>query len=205
MKIRNIIFDLGGVLLNIDFNKTAAAFTALGIKNFDDYFTQFHADPLFKRLELGGMPDNNFFDELRSTASITADNNSIIVAWNSMLLDFPEERIERLKKLKTDYRLFLFSNTNAIHHEAFHQAFRNRFGFNMDELFEKVYYSHVIRHRKPDPASFLYVINDSKLDPAETAFIDDTMPNVEAARKVGLLGIHVPPGKSLLDVLDENL
>lgn len=205
MQIRNIIFDLGGVLLNIDFNKTSAAFTALGIKNFDDYFTQFHADPLFKKLELGGIPGNSFFDELRSATSITADNHAIINAWNSMLLDFPGERIDRLKELKADYRLFLFSNTNAIHHQAFHQAFHDRFGFNMDELFEKAYYSHMIGHRKPDPASFLFVINDSQLIPGETAFIDDTMPNVEAARDAGLIGIHVPPGKSLLEVLDENL
>lgn len=203
MTIRNIIFDLGGVLLNIDFKKTAAAFTGLGVKDFDNYFTQFHANPLFKSLEVGGLPDHRFYDELRATASITAGNNAIDRAWNAMLLDFPSERVTRLQELGQQYRLFLFSNTNAIHHAAFHGAFQDRFGFPLDTLFEKAYYSHLIGHRKPDAEAFHYVIRDSAVEPAETIFIDDTLPNIEAAKAIGLQAALVAPGKTVIEVLDE--
>lgn len=205
MAIKNIIFDLGGVLLNLDFGKTADAFTALGIKNFNDYFNQFHANPLFKKLELGGVADNSFYDLLRHTASISASNQQIDLAWNAMLLDFPKERIEKLHELAKTYRLFLFSNTNAIHHAAFHSNFQQHFGFDFDSLFEKAYYSHLIGYRKPGIESFEYVMSDSRLNPSETLFIDDTLPNVEAAIKAGLQAIHVTPQKDLMQWLKEVL
>lgn len=205
MAIKNIIFDLGGVLLNLDFEKTAGAFTALGVKDFHEYFTQYHADPLFKKLEVGAVADQGFYDAFRKTAVITAGNNEIDTAWNAMLLDFPVHRIEKLKELGSSYRLFLFSNTNAIHHEAFHHRFYEQFGFQLDSLFEKAYYSHLIGYRKPGLDAFNFVINDSKVAPAETLFIDDTRPNVDAALQVGLHAALVSPQKDLVKVLSEIL
>ena len=205
MAIKNIIFDLGGVLLNLDFEKTAGAFTALGVKNFHEYFTQYHAAPLFKKLEVGAVADQGFYDSLRETALINADNKEIDTAWNDMLLDFPRKRIEKLQELAGNYRLFLFSNTNAIHHAAFHHSFYEKFGFQLDSLFEKAYYSHLIGYRKPEIDSFLFVINDSQVDPAETLFIDDTRPNIDAAKKSGLQAALVSPQKDLVTVLGEVL
>ena len=205
MATRNIIFDLGGVLLNLDFEKTADAFTALGVRNFHDYFTQYHAAPLFKKLEVGSVADQSFYDSVRQIALITADNNDIDTAWNAMLLDFPHHRIEKLQELARNYRLFLFSNTNSIHHAAFHQRFYEQFGFELDSLFEKAYYSHLIGYRKPDVEAFHFVINDSRVDPAETLFIDDTQPNIDAAKKTGLQAALVSPQKDLVKVLGELL
>ena len=203
--IKNIIFDLGGVFINLDFNKTADAFTELGVKDFNQYFTQVHSNSLFKQLETGAVTDTGFYDAVRVAASITASNQQIDAAWNAMLLDFPPERITRLQRLSANYRLFLFSNTNAIHHAFFLQQFREQFGFEFDSLFEKAYYSHLIGRRKPDVSAFEFVISDSNLEAAHTLFIDDTLPNVEAATKAGLLAAHILPGSDVISLLDELL
>jgi glucose-1-phosphatase len=202
--VKNIIFDLGGVILNIDFKKTGDAFTALGVENFDQYFTQVHSNPLFKQLETGKIADA-FYDTVRLTASITATNAEIDTAWNAMLLDFPGQRIKKLQALSKQYRLFLFSNTNAIHHTAFQQSFRQQFGFEMDSLFEKAWYSHIAGHRKPDIAAFEYVIKDGGLQPGETLFIDDTLPNIEAAKHAGLQALYLDVTKGdVVGLLEEN-
>lgn len=205
MDIKNIVFDLGGVLLNLDFERSAQAFTALGVKNFNDYFTQVHSNPLFKELETGAIVNESFYDELREKAAISAGNDEIDAAWNAMLLDFPAKGIQKLKELSGEYRLFLFSNTNAIHHAAFHQYFQRHFNFNFDTLFEKAWYSHLIGHRKPDITAFEYILHDGKLVASETLFIDDTFPNVEAAVKAGLQAAHLPPGKDIITLLGEVL
>jgi putative hydrolase of the HAD superfamily len=202
--IKNIVFDLGGVILNIDFNKTAAAFTALGVKNFDQYFSQVYADPLFKKLETEKTA-GAFYDRVRSAASITASNEEIDTAWNALLQDFPEKRIKKLQQLSTQYRLFLFSNTNVIHHIAFQKKFRDQYGFDMDSLFEKAWYSHLAGYRKPDVAAFEYIIKDGGLLAAETLFIDDTLPNIESAIKAGLQAAHLEPKKDMVELMEELL
>ncbi len=205
MPIKNLIFDLGGVLLNLDFGKTSRAFAELGIKDFDDYFSKYKANPLFKGLETGSGVNPGFHDSLRKIAAIDASNEAIDKAWNAMLLDFPADRIRKLQELSKNYRLFLFSNTNAIHHATFHQKFRELFGFDFDSLFEKAYYSHLIGYRKPDDEAFQYVISDSNVIPAETLFIDDTFPNIESAKRAGLNTGYVTPEKDMLQILDEML
>ena len=203
-RIRNIIFDLGGVLLHLNMKKTNEEFTALGVKDFEKYFTMVHADPLFKRLETGKV-GNEFYEGVRKTTSIKASDEQIDAAWNAMLLDFSEEAVRKLQQLSWKYHLFLFSNTNAIHHAFFQKAFRKQFGFDMDLLFEKAWYSHVAGHRKPDLTAFEYIIKDSGVDPRETVFIDDTLPNVETARKAGLKAAHLTPPKTVVELLDELL
>jgi epoxide hydrolase-like predicted phosphatase len=200
---KSIIFDLGGVILNIDFKKTSAAFTTLGVQDFDQYFTQYHSNPLFKQLETGAIVNNSFYDNVRSAASIAADNTAIDTAWNAMLLDFPPARIERLKELSKKYRLFLFSNTNAIHHAAFLHQFYAQFGFNFDTIFEKAFYSHLVGYRKPDIEAFEYVIRQADVKAEETVFIDDTLPNIESAAKVGLQTIYITKEKDMLQWLKE--
>lgn len=205
MLIRNIIFDLGGVILNIDVHKTAHAFTALGVQNFSQYFTMVHADPLFKRLETGKETDTGFYDAIRKATAITCADRDIDAAWNAMLLDFPPHRIDVLKKLSSHYRLFLFSNTNAIHHAAFSKAFRGQFGFEFDSLFEKAWYSHLVGHRKPDPSAFEAVLQLGNIPAGESLFIDDTLPNIEGALKAGLQAAHLAPGKDIEVLLKEVL
>jgi glucose-1-phosphatase len=198
--VQNIIFDLGGVLLNLDTLRTRNAFIDLGITQIDDLFRIGHADSFFKEYEVGAITDEEFVEAARKLTRPGTSPQAIIDAWNSMLLDFPEERVAFLNQLKTRYRLFLFSNTNALHLEEFQKSYRTVYGTGLDDHFEKAWYSHVINQRKPDVAAFEYVISDSNLDPAVTLFIDDALINVEGARAAGLQAIHLAPGKTVLDL-----
>lgn len=199
--IQNIIFDLGGVLLNLDIQKTEDAFLQMGVKNFRDFFALGHAASFFKEYEVGTINDDEFITALQSLAGLQSQREVVIAGWNAMLRDFPAERIELLIRLKKKYRLFLFSNTNAIHLTAFQQTYSNAFGGNLlDDLFEKAWYSHKINLRKPDTRAFEYILNDKQLLPHQTLFIDDALVNVEGARTAGIQGYHLEPGKTVLDI-----
>ncbi len=199
--IRNIIFDLGGVILNLDFPKAEQAFAKLGAPGFKELFARGHVNSFIKDYEVGRIDDNRFVDELQRLTGDHHGREEVIAGWNAMLLDFPPERIALLDRLRSKYRIFLFSNTNAIHVEAFKQKFADAFGGRaFEDLFEKAYYSNVINLRKPELAAFQYVIDDSRLHPAETLFIDDMEVNVEGARGAGLQGFHLEPGKTILDI-----
>ncbi|HEX6426978.1 MAG TPA: HAD family phosphatase [Niastella sp.] len=198
--VKNIVFDLGGVLLNLDVAQTRDAFIKLGVMQIDDLFRIGHAASFFKDYETGAITDEDFVEKARQLAHPGTTSDQIIDAWNVMLLDFPAERVHFLNQLKNKYRLFLFSNTNAIHLQAFHKSYQQEYGTAMDDLFEKAYYSHVINQRKPDVAAFQYVIKDCNIEAAETLFIDDALVNIEGARQAGLQAIHLTGGKTILDL-----
>jgi glucose-1-phosphatase len=198
--VQNIIFDLGGVLLNLDTAKTRDSFIDLGVANIDELFRIGHADSFFKDYEVGTISDDQFVEEALKLTRPGTTHQAIIDAWNSMLLDFPAERVAFLDQLKTRYRLFLFSNTNSLHLQAFQKSFMDVHGTPLDGLFEKAWYSHLINLRKPDVAAFEYVVSESGLDAASTLFIDDALINVEGARAAGLQAIHLAPGKTILDL-----
>ncbi|WP_169749149.1 HAD family hydrolase [Flavihumibacter petaseus] len=190
--IKNVILDLGGVLLNLSFPRTEAAFTAIGLPDFNSHFSQFKASPLFEELETGKLDKESFLRHFRKETGLTRSDAEIVAAWNAMLLDFPAERVSWLEKLSDRYRIFLYSNTNAFHHDAFQVTFNNEFpGRPFDSYFEKAYYSHVFGRRKPYPQSYTDLLEDAGLLAEETVFIDDTLPNVEGARAAGLHGIHL--------------
>jgi HAD superfamily hydrolase (TIGR01509 family) len=199
--IRNIVFDLGGVLLNLDMQKTEDAFTSMGVANFKSLFALGHAASFFKEYEVGLINDEQFVDSIVNIIGTQYDRKAVIAGWNAMLCDFPAERIELLKQLKQRYRLFLFSNTNAIHLASFQQTYSTAYkGDLLDQLFEKAYYSHDIRLRKPDVKAFEYVLQDSGLQSHETLFIDDALVNVEGAKAAGMQGYHLEPGKTVLEI-----
>jgi glucose-1-phosphatase len=199
--IKNIIFDLGGVILSIDILRTTEAYRQLGIGNIEQLFALGHADSFFKEYEKGNISDREFIDGVKRLIKSPVTDEVIIDAWNALLLDFPEERIDFLKKLRSGYKLFLFSNTNGIHYRAFHENYRKvSGGENFDDLFEKAWYSHLIKMRKPDINAFQYVISESNIDASETLFIDDAPVNVEGAMQAGLQGLHLSNSKTILDL-----
>jgi HAD superfamily hydrolase (TIGR01509 family) len=199
--VKNIIFDLGGVILNLDFAAAEKAFTEIGFEDFKDVFGGGHVTSFIKDYEVGTIDDDQFVKEIRNLTKNQNDDRLAIAAWNAMLVDFPKERIEFLKGLKKKYRLFLFSNTNSIHLQSFRKNFSENFDKEIfDELFEKTYYSHEIKLRKPTRESFEFVVKDAGLIAAETLFVDDMLVNVEGARKAGLQAVQVEPGKSILDL-----
>src|SRR5688500_1511855 len=143
MSVKNIIFDLGGVILNIDLRKTQDAFTALGVKNIDEVFRMGHIDSFFKSYETGMIDDTAFIASDQNLAGIKLATEIVMEAWNALLINFPPERINVLKKIRNKYRLFLLSNTSALHHTRFHEIFNQEFGGSLDDLFDKAYYSHI--------------------------------------------------------------
>ena len=200
-KVKNIIFDLGGVLLNIDFKLTSNAFKALGVSHFDEMFTQHFSNPLFELLETGKIDEAAFYDEFRKEAGLPLTNNQIQDAWNALLLDFPAERINWLEKVAQQYRIFLFSNTNQIHYDCFIRNFSNVFdGKHFDDFFEKAYYSQFLGLRKPYPESFQAIVKEQEILPSETLFIDDTLKNIETARQLGFQTIHLQRPTTVLDL-----
>jgi len=190
--VSTIILDLGGVLLNLDYSLTKKAFADLGVNDFDAYYTQFKASPLFDDLETGRVTNADFFDALRHRSGISLTDDQIAEAWNAMLLDFPTERLAFLEELRNRYKVFLLSNTNDIHHQAFQEIFRKATGGKpLDSFFEKAYYSHLIGARKPETEAFKIIIEEQHLDPERTLFIDDTALNLEGAKALGMQTIHL--------------
>ena len=203
--VKNIIFDLGGVLINLDYQLTRKAFENLGVANFNDLYTQHHANPLFEQLEVGAIEPEAFYEALRQTTGLTLTNSQIETAWNAMLLDFPVERLHWLSQIKNKYNIYLFSNTNAIHYNAFIHIYEQvapqlGLDINFEHFFTTAYYSHTLGQRKPEVAAFEAVIRDAKLDPAQTLFIDDTLLNIEGAQKAGLQTIFLSGGVTVLDL-----
>lgn len=200
-QIKNIIFDLGGVVLNIDYNRTLQSFKNLGITWFHELFAQQHSSEVFAKLETGKISEEDFYNEFRKETKTNLSDEQIKTAWNAMLLDFTTERIALLKQIRNKYNTFLFSNTNSIHYTFFHKKYFETFGHSdFDSLFHKAYYSHIMGLRKPTPESFLYIIEEQKLNVPETLFIDDTLINIEAAKKLGLQTIHLLAPKTLLNI-----
>lgn len=187
MEIKNIIFDLGGVFLNIDYQATIKAFKSLGVKNFEDFFTQANQNHLFDRLDVGKVSPADFRDELRQISGLALTDAEIDTAWNAMILDFPQQKIPMIEQISGNYRTFLLSNTNAIHYPAYTRFLQEAHGYeSLAELFEKQYLSHEIGLRKPNVEVFYFVMEQNNLIPAETLFFDDTLQHVEGARKAGL-------------------
>jgi glucose-1-phosphatase len=199
--IKNIIFDLGGVIINLDNRLTEEAFVAMGVKNFRDYFGHGFAASFFKDYEVGKISDKEFVEALRAFGGLeNVSDQTIVDGWNALLLDFPAERIRLLERLRKKYRLFLFSNTNALHLAALRRIWVESFGGgSLEDYFEKTYYSHLMGMRKPDRVSFEHILKENGLEGSETLFVDDAIVNVEGAEQAGLKGLFLRPGVRLLD------
>ena len=195
-QIRNIIFDLGGVILNIDFDRAADAFRNLGLKDFEQLYSKAVQSDLFDMLEKGKIKEQDFRQEMRKLSGIKMSDAEIDAAWNALLLDFPPARLQLLQDLKKHYRTFLLSNTNRIHADSYNQDLRENHSIDgLEALFEKVYYSHDIGLRKPAADSFELVLRDAGLQAAETLFIDDSLPNIEAAGQLGMQTLYIDLNK----------
>ena len=203
--VKNIIFDLGGVLINLNYQLTRKAFEDLGVEDFDAFYTQHAANPLFENLEVGAIEPEAFYEALREATGLTLSNDQLETAWNAMLLDFPAERLQWLDQIKSKYNIYLFSNTNAIHYKAFTTIYAQTAPLiglnpNFNQFFIEAHYSHTLGQRKPEVAAFEAVLAKSGLDAAQTLFIDDTISNIEGAQKAGLQTIFLSGGLTVLDL-----
>lgn len=203
--IKNIIFDLGGVLLNIDPKKTIDAFGKMGMEQLVKDSGLSYTHKIFFQMEQGKLSPDEFRKGIQEMLPSPVSFEEIDSAWTAMLLDIPEVRVLLVKNLRKDFRIFLFSNTNAIHVKKYHSDFRNLHGFEVSSLFEKDFYSNEIGHRKPTPESFQEIIRLSGIKPEESIFIDDSQLNVEASIASGLKGFWLEPGQKVEEIFQEYL
>ncbi len=196
--IRHIIFDLGGVLLNLDYSLTERAFLAAGIENFNEIYSQLRQTPLFDDFETGKMSRAAFIAAMQQAAGRPVTEQEICHAWNAMLLDFPLRRLQLLQQLRIHYDLILLSNTNEIHEEAFNRLLMETHGLpNIGVMFDKVYLSHRVGMRKPGKEIFERILQENSLEAAHTLFIDDSPQHIAGARSVGIRAIHLEKGMTI--------
>jgi FMN phosphatase YigB (HAD superfamily) len=187
-KIKNIIFDYGNVIFKIDFNRAQHSFSELGIKNVENFFAHKAHNPIFDQFEQGFISSAEFREGIREVAGIPGlTDTEIDHAWNSLLIGVPEPNHDLLLQVKEKYRTFLLSNNNEIHYNwimdylmRVHQLESNAI------FFEKDYYSHLMKMRKPNPEIFEYVLKEHQLDPTETLFIDDSPQHLKTAASLGM-------------------
>ena len=184
--IKNILFDLGGVLYHIDYEITIKAFEKLGIKNFHKHFSQQQQNNLFDQLETGKISNTDFIKEMKVLLP-NCTKEEIINAWNGLLIGIPKENIQLLKDLSKQYRLFLLSNTNLIHINQINKLLYEDYNLkSLDPLFDKIYLSHQIGRRKPNRETFEWVLKDAGILAHETLFIEDSIQHIKGANKVGI-------------------
>ena len=202
---KNIIFDLGGVLLDINFQKSIDAFKNLGIENFEEMFSQFKADELFEKLETGELNETDFYSAIKKRTKLAITDTEIDNAWNALILHFRTGSLAFLEKLSQNYKLYLLSNTNSIHLRFFKTLFTKETGKPLlDAYFIKAWYSNEIGLRKPGTKIFEFVLQQENLKATETLFIDDTLSNIETAQKMGFRTHHLLPTERI-ELLNINL
>ncbi len=201
---KNIIFDLGGVLLNLDFQRTIDAFEKLGVQGFENMFSQFKADELFRKLETGHISEADFYAAVKERTTKRITEAAIDDAYNALILDFRTESLAFLSTLSADYKLYLLSNTNSIHLKYFKKLLTKQTGEPLlDGYFTKAWYSNEVGLRKPGAEIFEFVLKDENLVAQETVFIDDTYMNIETAEKLGFK-THLLLPTEKIELLDLN-
>ncbi|MDR1729116.1 MAG: HAD family phosphatase [Prevotellaceae bacterium] len=184
--IKNIFFDLGGVLINLDKERCLIEFQQLGIQKIEEQIGHSFKSGLFLRLEEGAITPAEFRNEIRKMSDQRVTDNEIDYAWNCFLLDISPAKLEFLLKLRKDYRVFMLSNTNQIHFERIKtRHFIDKNGHSIDDYFEKCYLSYELHLSKPGKEIFEAVIADSGVAPLESLFLDDNRQNIETAQSLG--------------------
>ncbi|MBS1508418.1 MAG: HAD family phosphatase [Bacteroidetes bacterium] len=200
-EIKNIIFDLGGVILDLDVSKTHQAFGEMAGLSAKEIQAKSSTEPFFNDFEKGLLSDHEFRQRIKSFLNKPATNEEIDAAWNAMLVKIPTEKYELLLRLRETHRVFLLSNTNNIHLEYFNQlVYRDTGHPELDYFFHKAYYSHLMKMRKPDQEIYARVLNENNLSAGETLFLDDNFDNIEGAARVGIQTIHVTSPSAILSL-----
>lgn len=188
MEFRNIIFDLGGVILDLSAQKTIEGFSTLSGLPADRVTYLFKSAQGFEKYERGEYSDQEFRDFVRDLYHVNVTDKEIDSCWNAMLLGIPRANLDLLKKLKDRYRVFLLSNTNTIHLNYINSTILppSESVPSLDSYFHQAYYSHFMGKRKPEPEIFGQVLDENKLHAQETLFLDDNADNIAGASAVGL-------------------
>ncbi|HOO83825.1 MAG TPA: HAD family phosphatase [Prolixibacteraceae bacterium] len=203
--IKNVILDLGGVLIDIEPKNTYREFKRiLRPETFVDIDWD-NLPEVVEAMETGKWSKEEFKKTMLEACLPTITATQMVDAWCAMLMEFKALRVRMVQELNSKYNVYLLSNTNVYHVDFFEKEFKNRFHFKLKKLFKKVYYSHEIGFRKPDIAAFEFVLNDAGLIAEETVMVDDREDNCLAAEKAGMQSILVPNNTGLEKVIKQLL
>ncbi|KAA0992336.1 HAD family hydrolase [Dyadobacter aurulentus] len=204
-RIKNIIFDLGDVILNIDVPVASRSFAELSGREQSEILAIFNENEIFRQFETGSLDEAGFRNFIREILDFPdLSDEAIDTAWNSLLLDLPPERVDLLKKLAADYRLFLLSNTSSIHITQVNKILKASTGIEkLEDLFETVFLSYEMGVMKPNPLIYQKVLDQAGIKAEETLFLDDNYDNIQAAAKLGIETIHVQKPDTILEYLKD--
>ena len=191
-KIKNIIFDLGGVVLDIDEKVVYKELEKMGINTSELAHSKEFME-IMSKFDTGIYTAATFRKKTKVLLGIEKmTDQKFDSIWNAMLLDIPRERIEAIEQVKKHYKIFLMSNSNEIHYDLYVRDLQLRFGYDeFDKLFNKSYFSFDVHLEKPDPRFFELILDHEGLLPEETLFIDDTEVNIKVAKALGLHTYHI--------------
>ena len=198
--IKAIILDLGGVILNINYQKTINRFENIGIKRASSLYSKQTQNNLFDQIETGAISEKEFLNGIQNLA-VKTTHNEIRKAWNSMILNLPDSRVKSIQKVKLKFKIFLLSNTNSIHIAEFKRKIGDLEYYKFYNLFEKIYYSHEIGHRKPNKEAFQIILNENNLIANEVLFIDDSYQHIKAAKSLSINTHHLKDDEDLTAIL----
>lgn len=199
--IRNILFDFGGVIIDIDPPSVIYELMKMGVSDGLGLHEHLSAQDAYVRLEKGELSPAGFRRLIRDYTGLPLTDDQIDHAWNTIIKEIPPARVELLNRLRKDYGVYLLSNTNPIHYDYYNVYVKKNFGLErLDDLFDRAWYSYRMRLFKPDPEIFRRVLDEGGLVAAETVFIDDLAVNVEAAKEVGLQGYHLKKGEDVVEI-----
>jgi glucose-1-phosphatase len=204
--IKNIIFDFGNVLLDIDYQLSYEALSKL--LNIDLQEMPVSLKKVFDNYEKGAINLETFLWNLQQHAnSDMPHGHQLIPAWNAMLIGMQSNRFDFLRRLQKNFKVYLLSNTNATHLDWVYAHLKKVHKItDFDETyFDKTYYSHLVEMRKPDPEIYQYVQADAQLIPNETIFFDDIEVNLDAPDKLGWFTYLHDPQDDIIEVVEKKL
>ena len=202
--IKNIIFDLGGVIIDIDQNQIVNHLKKNGFTDLE-LLESPEVKHTLSQFERGILSADSFRKTLCSLLNLKISTQKFDEIWNSMILDIPQRRIDLVKKLKSHYHVYLMSNTNEIHYDLFIRDLQLRFGYReFDSLFDKSFFSFDTHLSKPDPDFFTLILDRYRMKPEETLFIDDTPQNILTAQELGIITYHNLTGARVVNLFENG-
>lgn len=199
MRILNIIFDLGGVIVDLDMARTYKLFTRFFGDDVVELENGYIKSKVLRQYETGDLDTEAFLSVLLQMAKNVERREDIVAAWNAMLVRIPDERVKMLEQLGQKYRIFILSNTNELHERYFEKMVP---GYErLSDLFERSYYSHRIGCRKPNVEAFTTVLEGSGIKAEETLFVDDLADNIATAQKLNFQTLQIEQGMEVSDIL----
>jgi len=192
--VKNLIFDLGGVILDLSVDHTLQAFSTVSGLEKSVVKERFFSSGGFEEYEKGQLTDMEFRDFVREVYSVKVSDPIIDQCWNAMLRGIPSVKLDLLDRLRSTHQVYLLSNTNNIHLQYIQTKIMPSLngGKLLDDYFHRAYYSHLMKKRKPDAEIFEHVLEENGLKANESLFIDDNEANIEGAKALGIKTLHVP-------------